>query len=191
MPYTTPNTVTGSDVLTAALWNTQVKDNLEWLRKPQNAMVYLTGTQPALSTGGTISWNAAAWDTSTSPVTWSLTDASKLYVREAGIYMLTCIARATMTASHGSPSVYPTISVRRTLVGVDFITQIMQPDNAGYTTFRTSFSTVAQLTAGESVSVNIVFTQGGTATMGASNGIAGTNQLWSTTRFTLTQVGVY
>lgn len=188
MGYTTPNTVTGSDVLTAALWNTQVRDNLEWLRKPQNAMVYLTGAQPALSTGGTITWTTAAWDTSTSPVSWSVTDGSKVFVREAGIYMISGVMRATMTASHGSPSVYPTISVRRTLTAQDLITEIMQPENAGYTIFRTSFSTVVQLTATESVSVNIVFTQGGTATM---TGASSASQLWSSTRLTLTQVGVY
>lgn len=186
MPYTTPNTVTGSDVLTAALWNTQIRDNLEWLRKPQNAMVYLQSTQPALSNGNTISWNAAAWDSSTSPATWSSSDPTKLYVRESGIYTLGGTMRMTTTASHTEPSV-PTISITRS---INLLAMLVHPTVGATTSWVCNFSITVQLTAGESVYVSIGLPSGGTATMGAASSIV-TSQLQTTSRFTLTQVGVY
>jgi hypothetical protein len=87
MPYTPPNTVSGSDVLTAALWNTQIKDNMAVLRNPESCCV-LTNTEKSLTTGhNQVSWDVLGWDTDTNPTAmWSAADPTTVYPRTAGIY---------------------------------------------------------------------------------------------------------
>lgn len=186
MPYTTPSTVTGSDVLTAALWNTQIRDNLEWLRKPQLACVYLQGTQPALAAGSTISWNAALYDTSTTPVTWSVGDPTKLYFRDAGVYDVTFNGRITTSVAQTPPAT-PSVSLFRTLVGQNFLT-VRSIATTDYSNFLASFSIKVLVGAGESISVNTGATTG-TVTLGSASGSAGSSQFSGTTRLAVTWLG--
>ena len=64
MPYTPPSTVTGSDVLTAALWNTQIRDNFESLPRGVVGKAQSIVTQTGIGatkadvTGLTVTWTA-------------------------------------------------------------------------------------------------------------------------------------
>jgi hypothetical protein len=68
MAYITPNTVTGSDVLTAALWNTQIRDNFEAVvgevRNPNSCRV-------RRNVGSTVGFSASGGLT---PVQWNQPD---------------------------------------------------------------------------------------------------------------------
>jgi hypothetical protein len=91
MPYTTPSTVTGSDVLTAALWNTQIRDNFEEVAKPYSCRASrYAGSTLSLVAGFPTTINWTANDTRN----WDFTGMHDLSVNperillpEAGIYM--------------------------------------------------------------------------------------------------------
>lgn len=83
MGYTTPNTVSGSDTLTAALWNTQIRDNMEWLRKPPACQVYRNAS--TAYTSGAISFTTSAFD---NDAMWSAASPSRVTIKTAGIYLI-------------------------------------------------------------------------------------------------------
>ena len=97
MAYITPNTVTGSDVLTAALWNTQIRDNFEAVRNPVTCEVRLNAGLTYVS-GTTFPWQALGWDTSppASPM-WSASDPTKVFIRETAIYLVTLKVLAVLS----------------------------------------------------------------------------------------------
>jgi len=87
VPYTTPSTVTSSDVLTAALWNTQIRDNFETVAKPYSCRVNRSAvlSLPA-GVDTNIPWNLAdSWDYTGmhSPTV----NPERITFPEAGIYM--------------------------------------------------------------------------------------------------------
>lgn len=84
MGYTPPDTVTGSSVLTAALWNQQVRDNEEWLRKRPMCQVHRLTTWTA--SGTAISWTTtAAFDTDSM---FSSATPTRITFKTAGIYSI-------------------------------------------------------------------------------------------------------
>lgn len=90
MPYTTPSTVTSSDVLTAALWNTQIRDNLETLRKPTMAITAL-GASVTVASETDTAFQLAVTSDPYSMVTTGVTSATyanagKITVPTTGIY---------------------------------------------------------------------------------------------------------
>jgi hypothetical protein len=98
MGYITPNTVTGSDVLTAALWNTQIRGNMEGLRKPHSCEVRLDAGIANYASNAPIAWQALNWDTSSlalfpqqqpPPPMWSAGSPTRVFIRESGLYLVT------------------------------------------------------------------------------------------------------
>lgn len=85
MPYTPPSTVTGSDLLTAALWNTQVKDNLNELRNPPFCKVILTSTISSYA-GTDISWSSAPYNVGSM---WSSGQTTRITAQQTGLYLVT------------------------------------------------------------------------------------------------------
>jgi hypothetical protein len=83
VPYTPPSTVTGSDVLTAALWNTQVKDNLNELRNPPVARVTISSALTSY-TGADISWAAAPLNVGSM---WSAGSPTRITAPQTGLYL--------------------------------------------------------------------------------------------------------
>lgn len=86
MPYTPPNTVTGSDVLTAALWNTQVKDNLNELRNPPFCKVILTSTVTSYTSNTDITWSSAQFNVGSM---WSSGQPTRITASQTGLYLVT------------------------------------------------------------------------------------------------------
>lgn len=89
MPYTPPSTVTGSDVLTAALWNTQVKDNLNTLYKPPACLVRRTTQLTPFTSGTAVTWEGAIYDTTGpgSPM-FSLASPTRVTIQVTGLYLI-------------------------------------------------------------------------------------------------------
>ena len=88
MPYTTPNTVSGSDTLTAALWNLQIRDNFEAAVKVPNARAARSSSLVCPSGAFTsVPWDSAtgAWDWTTSMRSTTVNN-TRITVPEAGTY---------------------------------------------------------------------------------------------------------
>jgi hypothetical protein len=88
MTYTTPSTVTGADILSASLWNTQIRDNMEELRNPVSCEVCLTSNVTGY-TGGQISWQDTNWDNTPSGMWAASPQPTLVTVPQDGIYLLT------------------------------------------------------------------------------------------------------
>lgn len=87
MGYTTPNTVTSSDVLTAALWNTQIRDNFESM--PRGVVGKATQTTAQIISSGTIT------DITGLSVSWTAT-TTRLYLTTF-VLMLNNLGAASTT----------------------------------------------------------------------------------------------
>ena len=89
MAWTTPGTATAGEVLTAAFWNTNVRDNSNMLRNttgivPPSVFVYNTGGKTVTS-GTAFAWDAELYDTDT--MFTSGVSTSRLTCKTAGVYM--------------------------------------------------------------------------------------------------------
>jgi hypothetical protein len=89
MGYTTPNTVSGSDTLTAALWNTQIRDNFESLPRGVVGRAQSITNQTGIG--------APNVDVTGLTVTWTAT-ASRLYLTTVFFQTSQSAVSATMTA---------------------------------------------------------------------------------------------
>ena len=88
MGYVTPNTVSGSDTLTAALWNGQIRDNFEAAVKVPNARAARSTTLSCPATTTTaVPWDSTtgAWDWTTS-MRSATTNNTRITAPEAGTY---------------------------------------------------------------------------------------------------------
>lgn len=101
MAYTPPSTVTGSDVLTAALWNAQIRDNLEWLRKPPACRAVVTSAY-TITNLTAITYNSASYDTD--PTMWTISQPSRITIRTAGLWRIESggVLTAPTTISEGT-----------------------------------------------------------------------------------------
>lgn len=117
MAYTTPNTVSASDVLTSALWNTQIRDNMEELRNPVSCEVCLTSNVTGYS-GGQISWQDTNWDNTPSGMWAASPQPTRVTVPQDGIYLLTF--RYTFLPSPTTPVyITSTLSVNGSTIDAD------------------------------------------------------------------------
>jgi hypothetical protein len=96
MAFTTPGTAVAGAVLTSDFWNTNVRDNVSFLRTPPACRVERTTNLTGYA-GGTsaIGWSSAAYETG--GVTWNGTN--RIIVSEAGIYLVTFKGRLECTAT--------------------------------------------------------------------------------------------
>lgn len=93
MPYTTPTTLTVGQILTAAIWNASVRDDILYLQSrsdnPTSALVYHNTTQSiATATDTAVAFNSETFDTGMHS---TVTNNSRLTVPagEAGNYLIT------------------------------------------------------------------------------------------------------
>lgn len=121
MGYVTPNTVSGSDVLTASLWNTQIRDNMDALNNPPSCRVArvsaapltLTILSPTSSAVPFITWESAlsaneCWD---NDGMWNPSTPEFITIQTSGIYSVefncfwSCgsLARPTYILNVGTP----------------------------------------------------------------------------------------
>lgn len=94
MAWTTPGTATAGDVLTASFWNTQVRDNQNFLYTPPMVKVYRSSDLTSYTNGANITWNAEEFDTDT-----MFTSGTDVTIKTAGIWMVTGFAYITATAT--------------------------------------------------------------------------------------------
>lgn len=89
MPYTPPSTVTGSDVLTAALWNTQIRDNLNELRfNPYFVRAVLTSSINPYTGSAAIPWSSATHNVGGM---WSAGSPTAITIQATGLYLVNFI----------------------------------------------------------------------------------------------------
>jgi hypothetical protein len=86
MAWTTPGTAVAGDVLTAAFWNQQVRDNANFIYTPPMVRAVRSTNQ---SIGGvtetTVDWNAEDYDTDT--MHDNSVNPSRITIKTAGIYL--------------------------------------------------------------------------------------------------------
>lgn len=186
MPYTTPNTVTGSDVLTAALWNLQIRDNFEAVRKPQSACVYMVDPSSAsFSDGVAVSWTASLWDTEIATPSWTIGDPTKLYVRETGLYRVGVVGSAQTSVLHNTISSLPAVNVYRPSTGRNLLSSNGQL-RAGISSLHYFMNIgLVSLTANESLQLTFTLINGGTMMPASAAGSQASSQM----RFQIDFVG--
>ena len=162
MPYTPPSTVTGSDVLTAALWNTQIRDNFAALFTPPSAHVVRL-TPLTLTGSDDIPWEQARWDTN--PTSWSASDPTKVIINTDGIYLISASIEGTNTTSFSSP---PVLSIRRA-TAYTIARQLSSPVG-GSTSWQVRLTMTVRLFATDVLQCRTGYAGGGVVTVtGASN----------------------
>jgi len=190
MPYTTPSTVTGSDVLTAALWNTQIRDNLEFFRKPQNACVVCVASATAVAANTGNPYNTLLYDTGTGTASWTIGDPTKLYVRETGLYRVSFFGEMFTSVAHNiNATETPYAQIKRHPTTTNLVAASMAcAQNGSTTSFMFNVSATLSLTAGDSLISQFTLPNGGTATLRAAVTSA-TTQLNTVARFQIEWVG--
>lgn len=169
MPYTTPSTVTGSDVLTAALWNTQIRDNFEAVAKPPSVSVRLNTTISSYVDDTPIAWNAT--ENTPTPGMWAAGSPSLITVPEAGMYLVAGTIRIN-TGPGGNLRLLRVVKNGSTLVAESAILAISQPTSVsqaqvlGGVAFAQSFSFVTRLAASDYI--HLAVNVSGLNTFGAS-----------------------
>lgn len=87
MAYSAPPTVSPGDAITAALWNTYIRDNQAALLNPPSARVYHNAAQSlANSVATVVAFNSERWDTDT--IHDTVTNNSRLTCKTAGRYLI-------------------------------------------------------------------------------------------------------
>jgi hypothetical protein len=94
MAWTTPGTATAGEVLTAAFWNTNVRDNSSFLFTPPMVKVYRSSNQTSYTSQASISWQAEEYDTD---AMW--TSGTDVTIKTAGIYLISFYAFPSGTAT--------------------------------------------------------------------------------------------
>jgi len=169
MAYTTPNTVTGSDVLTAALWNAQIRDNFAFLQKPPRAIVSIPinqsiPTEVRTYVPFTASTSLTAFDCTVTPgaLSSNIALSGKVTINTAGIYQVSfCIGwEPDVTGAHY-------VSVWKTVGGVS--TRMLSTGKA----VQAGVATNAHHTAAGLINL----AAGDTLSLSAEHGTAGVSRL--------------
>lgn len=109
MAYTTPNTVSASDVLTSALWNTQIRDNMEFLYTGASCCLDQgVGTTQAFSNGTSVAvtYTAALWDSDPAGAMWDAGNPTRINIKSDGIYVVNFSAALVSTGAMSNPEAY-------------------------------------------------------------------------------------
>ena len=94
MAWTTPGTAVAGDVLTAARWNSDVRDNTNFLYQVPSVQVRRTSDLTSYASNTAITWQSEAWDTDSM---WS--SGTDVTIKTAGIYLVTFKGRANGSAT--------------------------------------------------------------------------------------------
>jgi len=106
LAYTTPNTVGASDVLTSALWNTQIRDNMEFLYTGASCCLDQTsGTTQTFSNGTVevVTYAAALWDSDPAGAMWDAGNPTRINIQSDGIYVVNFSAALVCTSAMTNP----------------------------------------------------------------------------------------
>jgi len=183
MPYITPNTVTGSDVLTAALWNTQIRDNMEELRNPVSCEVGLSSTINPYTSNSAISWQVKNWDTSSTPM-WTLaTNPTRITIRETGLYLV--VFKVYTTHSPTPQGVSLNLSVNGVLTDRDSTTPISA---SGPSFAESTFSTHLPLSVNDYVTAAVAYNYSVTPITPIYTLVANSPRGYNQTRLSVTRI---
>jgi hypothetical protein len=97
MAWTTPGTAVAGDVLTAAFWNSNVRDNSNFLYKPPMARVGNTANISSYTNNTDITWNTETYDTDA--MHDISTNTARITINTAGIYSVLLQVRATWSST--------------------------------------------------------------------------------------------
>jgi hypothetical protein len=145
MAFTTPGTAVAGDVLTAAFWNSNVRDNLNFLYSPPSCRVVRTSDLTSYSSGADITWSSESWDTDT-----MFSTGTTITINTAGLYLLSFVGRANGTSVS---RILPTIKVG----GTSCVT-LESALSTGDTLF--SISSIETLTVGAQITAAVSFVAG-------------------------------
>lgn len=110
MAWTTPGTAVAGDVLTAAYWNTQVRDNLNSIfptgAQPAVGLVFTTGT--AYTNGNAVPFTSEDYDTNSFHSTVSNTTRITIPSGLAGTYLF----EGSVMANYSSQVTYVEMNIR-------------------------------------------------------------------------------
>lgn len=180
MAYTPPSTVTSSDVLTAALWNTQVKDNLNALYKPPACLVRRTTQQTPFTSGTAVTWEGAIYDTTGpgSPM-FSLASPTRVTIQVTGLYLVEAYIIISGTSTITIPTGLPIAVNGTTKFAPLIVVSGLLPSSTQ------SVATTFSLAAGDYIEARPSSTTGGTLSI---NGNA-TNYHLAQSRLSVTWIG--
>ena len=112
MPYTTPNTVSGSDTLTAALWNTQIRDNFEIVGRAPSCIMYLTAAQTMASGNNLMASSSFQTNTASMSAT-----ANRIIAPVAGYYQVSySLSRSNYTIATVNPTTASFVAINGTSI---------------------------------------------------------------------------
>jgi hypothetical protein len=97
MAFTTPGTATAGEVLTAAFWNTNVRDNSNFLYSPPMVRIVRTTNLTSYVSQAAIQYETEVFDTDS--MVNLATDATKITINTAGVYWVFFRARPSGTAT--------------------------------------------------------------------------------------------
>lgn len=164
MAWTTPRTWVTSEVVSASLLNTHVRDNLNALYSPPYAHVYQT-TATSLANAA---WTTIGFDTETADSTNmhdTSTNNSRITIGTAGLYLVVGQVAFATTSSTGSRSAQVTLNGTTQLI-------TSSPASAlAHTTIVTGF---VQCTAGQYLELKAYHTYG--SAMNTTTGATGATQ---------------
>jgi hypothetical protein len=104
MAFTTPGTAVAGEVLTAAFWNEQVRDNLSFLYTPPMCIVSRSSALTYVSAAD-IAWNSEDIDTN---AMFDSGASTKITIKTAGVYIVTLnvqFAATSVGASSGTGTI--------------------------------------------------------------------------------------
>jgi hypothetical protein len=107
MAYTPPPTVTGADVLTAAMWNTYIRDNFEAIGLPLSVKVSVAAYTSIGSSSGYLKFDTENWDTGNFWNPAPIND--RFFFPQVGYYDLSATFRVTTSSSGAYFNAYPEI----------------------------------------------------------------------------------
>ena len=97
MAFTTPGTAVAGEVLTAAFWNEQVRDNANFLYAPPMVQVRRTTDINPYTNDAAIAWSGEAYDTD--GMYTDATSTTNVNINTAGVYIINFVGRANTTSA--------------------------------------------------------------------------------------------
>jgi hypothetical protein len=173
--YNPLSNVTVGSVLTASDYNKAV-ENSNNFRVPPSVMVRRTTNLTSYTSDTAIAWQSVG-STDTDPTMWTVSDATKITINTAGLYLVAFTGTATGTATIST-------AIPGILVNASFVASSTTAIFSG-TTARWALALVLNLSAGNALTASVGFS-GGSAYVVSGNASLASDQ----TRLSATWLGL-
>lgn len=161
--YTTVPAVAAGDAILASSYNTYQKDNVNNLIVPPACRVTLGSNISPYTTGASIAWTSAPFDTDGM---WSSGTATRITIQTTGLYVVTFSGQTSQASGSALTIGAPQIAIDGTNVSQAYFRSLA----AGGTMF--SISGIFSLTAAQYLTFNVEHEGGTTYTVAGGSGVA-------------------